>query len=194
MRSGQKRRPRTRGTIGKYELNPGPANTVVASNGQSAALVGHAISHLAPSMLRNSVQNSNGTANGFGQPACPGSDITFYLTGQGPLDIPIPTGAASPSAPPSMPAYFPRAILTAETFAAEHSNAGTVRVTSAAMAPGLIGVLQVRATLPMLMAPKNVYFYFLETEQGNQLSNPVSITLAAPGDPACSAGIARSRD
>jgi len=109
------------------------------------------------------VQNQNGAINAPDQPAASGSVVTAYLTGQGTLDVPIPTGSAAPQDPP---------IGALATVSATVGGQNT-EVTFAGMTPGLVGVFQVNLRIPAL-APGD---YPLAIGVGTAVSNTALITV-----------------
>ncbi len=78
-------------------------------------------------------------------PAQPGSLIHFWLTGLGPLNIPVPTGVKGPSNPPAVPSS-PLACYLSNPDA--NQPAVGLRLPTVIYAPNLIGVYQVDAWIP----------------------------------------------
>ena len=81
--------------------------------------------------------NQNGSPNSQSSPAEPGSVVTFSATGSGQTSPPGVTG--KPAQDPYLRAALPVALLVG-------GNAAAVLDTSAA--PGLVGILQIRARIP----------------------------------------------
>jgi uncharacterized protein (TIGR03437 family) len=109
------------------------------------------------------VQNQDGAVNGPDHSAAPGSIVTAYVTGQGPLNLPIPSGNAAPSDP----------LIGAVTGISATIGGQNVEVTFAGMAPGLVGVFQVNLRIPALVAGD----YPLAIEVGPLTSNSGLITV-----------------
>ncbi len=109
------------------------------------------------------VVNQNGTVNTSSQPAAPGSVISAYLTGLGPVNPPAATGAAAPSSPLST--------VTATVTATIGSVPATVQF--AGLAPGFAGLYQLNILVPPMQAGQ----YSLQISVGGAVSNaaPVSI-------------------
>ncbi len=87
-----------------YEATGNTASiTVTAPCGTSAA-ASVPLAQVAPYVLQNAagdaeVYNQDGTVNSASNPAKTGSVIIIFLTGIGPLDNPVATGAAAPATP-----------------------------------------------------------------------------------------------
>ena len=109
------------------------------------------------------VQNQDGSINGPGHPATPGSIVAAYLTGQGPLDLPVPSGSAAPPDPLIGAAAQVTAMLGGQN----------AEVTFAGMTPGLVGVFQVNLRIPAL-APGD---YPLAVSVGLAMSNAALISV-----------------
>jgi uncharacterized protein (TIGR03437 family) len=88
--------------------------------------------------------NQNGTLNGPQNPADRGSVVQLYLTGQGVLDPPLPTGAAAPLEPP-----FPVPVLPVRVT----MDGLEAPVLFAGAAPGFVGLTQVNAAVPAELRP-----------------------------------------
>ena len=130
-----------------YSVVPGSALVQVSSNGEAGRSASITVQPAAPSLLtyvdssgntRAVVQTQNHTINTATNCAPPGSLVTAYLIGSGPLNNPIPTGAAAPSTPLSS-----EALTTTATIG---TASGTV--TFAGMAPGFVGLMQVDLRVP----------------------------------------------
>jgi uncharacterized protein (TIGR03437 family) len=101
--------------------------------------------------------------NGPAHPATPGSIVTAYLTGQGPLNLPIASGNVAPSDP----------LIGAVAGISATIVGQNVEVTFAGMAPGLVGVFQVNLRIPALAAGD----YPLSIGVGPVLSNAALVTV-----------------
>ncbi len=77
-----------------------------------------------------------------GSPATPGSTIIVYMTGPGPLNLPLSRGEAAPASPLS---YVQSTIAATVGSSAAH-------VSFAGMSPGFVGLLQVNVDLPAGLA------------------------------------------
>lgn len=130
-----------------YSVTPGPALVRVNSNGTASLSAAITVQQAAPSLLtyvdasgntRATAQNADYSVNSSTNCAAPGSYLTVYMIGSGPLNNPIPSGAAAPSSPLSM-----------ETLATT-AKLGTTPATVAfaGMAPGFVGLMQVDIQAP----------------------------------------------
>jgi uncharacterized protein (TIGR03437 family) len=105
--------------------------------------MGFTVAQAAPYLFQNStgdaiVQNQDYSVNTASNPAAAGSTVTVYLTGIGPLDNPVATGAAAPATPLS------RATLS---FSAAIGSA-TVTPLFLGLTPGFVGLAQANITIP----------------------------------------------
>jgi endo-1,4-beta-xylanase len=130
-----------------YSVAPGSVLVQVISNGTGGRSAALTVQPAAPSILtyvdgsgntRAVVQNQNYTINSATNCAAPGSYLTAYLIGSGPLNHPIATGAAAPSTP-----------LSSETLTTTATIGTTAAaVTFAGMAPSFVGLMQVDLQAP----------------------------------------------
>ncbi len=146
---------------------PGPASVIVSVGASILPPVTLTIRPSAPGLFllgqsRALVQNQDGAINGPDHPAPPGSIVTAYLTGQGALDLPIPSGSAGPLDPPIRAAAQLSATLGGQ-------NADTF----SGMTPGLVGVFQVNLRIPTLVPGD----YPLAVGVGQAVSNTALITV-----------------
>ncbi len=82
--------------------------------------------------------NQDGQMNGADNPAAPGSIVTFFITGVGAVDPPVPTGAPAPTTP-----------LSVSTLGAWATIGGQpATITYLGMAPGYAGLGQVNIEIP----------------------------------------------
>jgi uncharacterized protein (TIGR03437 family) len=151
-----------------YEISTGPANVLVSVGTNFLPPMTLTIQASAPGLFlvsdnRALVHNQDGSINEPNHPAMPGSVVTAYLTGQGMLDVPIPTGSAAPQSPPIGPSA--QLSATVGGLAAE--------VTSSAMESGVVGVLQVSLRIPSLPAGDHP----LAIKVGAAISNTPLITV-----------------
>jgi uncharacterized protein (TIGR03437 family) len=130
-----------------YSVAPGSVLVQVISNGTRGRSAALTVQPAAPSILtyvdgsgntRAVVQNQDYTINSATNCAAPGSYLTAYLIGSGPLNHPIATGAAAPSKP-----------LSSETLTTTATIGTTAApVTFAGMAPSFVGLMQVDLQAP----------------------------------------------
>jgi endo-1,4-beta-xylanase len=132
-----------------YSVTPGSALVQVSSNGIAGRSAAITVQQAAPSLLtyvdaagktRAVAQNQDYTVNSATNCAAPNSYVTAYLIGSGPLNNPVPTGAAALSSPLSSE--------TLETTACIGVSAA--RVSFAGMAPGFVGLMQVNLQVPQV--------------------------------------------
>jgi uncharacterized protein (TIGR03437 family) len=115
-----------------------PTASLQTVNFQPVAAVPYAFS-------QNFMELTGGTSSS----ANPGDIVSFYLSGLGPVTVPVADGAASPSAPLSL-------LTTPATVSVSSSQLGTLDYTGpkqlnvlyAGLAPGLIGIYQLTVQLP----------------------------------------------
>jgi len=148
-----------------FETATGPATIAISSN---AAPIGFNVQALAPGLFvlpggRAAVLNQDGSVNGPNQPAASGSEIAAFFTGLGPVDNPVPSGAAAPANPLSRITSSIRATI---------GNA-TASVAFAGLAPGFAGLYQVNVIVPTL-APGD---YSLQVTVGGLASNAAPVTI-----------------
>ncbi|MGA3019958.1 MAG: hypothetical protein ABSF62_22800, partial [Bryobacteraceae bacterium] len=131
-----------------YSGAPGPALVQVISSGAAGRSAGITVQPAAPSLLtyvdgsgntRAVAQNQDSSINSSTNCAAPGSYVTVYMMGSGPLDNPIPSGAAAPSSP-----------LSKETLATTFTlgTATPANAIFAGMAPLFVGLMQVDLQAP----------------------------------------------
>jgi uncharacterized protein (TIGR03437 family) len=151
------------------ELGPGIARIVVSVNGQSSAPVMLPIAAAAPGIFSSgggtAVQNADYSANSSTKPAPAGGVLVAYLTGQGALSGPLPSGSASPGSP----------FLTPALPVAASVDGKAAEVLFAGMAPGQVGVLQVNLKLPGMPQGEHL----LRVMIGGVESNAVPVFIAA---------------
>jgi len=128
-----------------YETALGSASLVVMVGSFSSAPALFSVSIAGPGIflangIRAVVQNQDGSANTPTEPAESGSVIVAYLTGQGAVDNPVPTGAIAPASPLS------RAVASSSaTIGGQKAGIQFLGLT-----PSLVGVLQVNIQVPNL--------------------------------------------
>jgi uncharacterized protein (TIGR03437 family) len=112
-------------------------------------------------------QHLDGTLVLPASPATPGEYIVIYSSGLGATDIPVASGAASPSNPPANVAVPP--VLTL--------NGNPIDILFAGLTPGLVGLYQVNFQVPPNLAGGN---YNLQLTQTGTTSNTTLLPVAAP--------------
>jgi uncharacterized protein (TIGR03437 family) len=151
-----------------YEVSPGVATVTLSVGANLLPPMALTIQTSAPGLFvfgqnHALVQNQDGAMNGPAHPATPGSIVTAYLTGQGPLNLPIASGNVAPSDP----------LIGAVAGISATIVGQNVEVTFAGMAPGLVGVFQVNLRIPALAAGD----YPLSIGVGPVLSNAALVTV-----------------
>jgi uncharacterized protein (TIGR03437 family) len=131
-----------------YETQVGSATVTVVAGGHVLPPKQVTVQPAAPSLFVDSqnhaiAQNQDGAVNGQAHPASPGTLLTVYLTGQGPLTAPIADGAAAPEGSP----VSPQGLVTAMV------GGRSVAVASARMTPAVVGVLEVTIVVPASLNP-----------------------------------------
>jgi uncharacterized protein (TIGR03437 family) len=123
------------------DAKPGPATIQVGS----APAFAFTVAQVAPGIFsygsnRSITVNADSSLNDSNHPAAPGSVVTVYLTGIGPLDNPVATDTQAPSAPLS------RATLPASaTIGGQNAPIGFLGLT-----PSGIALAQANLTVPSL--------------------------------------------
>jgi endo-1,4-beta-xylanase len=138
-----------------YAVAPGPALVQVTSNGAPGMSAGITVQQAAPSILtwtdsagnvRAIAQNQDYSLNTSTNCAVPGSYVTVYMMGSGPLNNPIASGAAALSNPLSQETL---------TTTATVGNA-SASVPFAGMAPTFVGLMQVNLQVPAVSGDQPV--------------------------------------
>jgi uncharacterized protein (TIGR03437 family) len=112
-------------------------------------------------------QHLDGTLVLPASPAVPGEYIVIYTSGLGATDIPVASGAPSPSDPVANVAVPP--VLTL--------NGSPINILFAGLTPGLVGLYQVNFQVPANLASGN---YNLQLTQDGTNSNTTLFQVAAP--------------
>jgi uncharacterized protein (TIGR03437 family) len=151
-----------------FEVAPGSAQLTIASNGTTAGPMALTIQPTAPGLFlygsgRAPAINQDDTLNLSTNPAPVGSYISVYLTGQGLVDQPVPTGTAAPI----------RTI--ANTLAQTTATIGGVAATVpfSGLAPGYVGLGQVNLLVPNVPTGDQKVIVTI----GGVASNPATITI-----------------
>jgi uncharacterized protein (TIGR03437 family) len=152
------------------ELAPGPATLIVSADSVAGwALAGAPVeltlSAAAPAILTSGdgplALNEDGSRNSAESPAAPGSLLTVYLTGQGPVDVPVENGSAAGEDPPS------RAILPQSAAFGEQE----AEVLYIELVPGEVGVARAILRVPVL--PSGGYALVITVD--GVASNPATV-------------------
>jgi uncharacterized protein (TIGR03437 family) len=144
-----------------YETLGGMATVVAMRTSGASAPAALKVQETAPGIF--AAINQDGTVNGSGHPAEPGSTLLLFVTGLGPTEPSVPTGVAAPAGPPAS-AVVP--------LSATIGGASTA-VLSAGLAPGMVGVFNVTLSVPD-QAPGN---YALVILAGGVTSNALTVNI-----------------
>jgi uncharacterized protein (TIGR03437 family) len=130
-----------------FETPTGTATLAVTVNGVSTPAVTFPVAATAPGIFlyganRAVAVNPDGSINASDHPAKPGDVIVVYMTGQGAVNNPIPTGATALGSPLS-------ATLATTTATIGGTNA---EVLFSGLAPGFVGLLQANIFVPSVAA------------------------------------------
>ena len=155
-----------------FETATGAASVVVTVGSVSSAPVSFNVALSAPGLFvlagnRGLVFNQDGTLNSSNNAAPSGSVITAYLTGQGPVDNPVATGAAAPASP----------LSNATAPASANIGGQNAVIQFLGLAPGFVGLLQANIRLPNLPSGD----YPLVITIGGAASNPGLVTVSGSG-------------
>jgi uncharacterized protein (TIGR03437 family) len=155
-----------------FEIAPGQASLVVTADGASSASAAFTVAASAPGILtygtnRAVAVNQDVSLNGPDKPALAGSVVTVYMTGEGAVDTPVATGAASSFDPVS------RAVLPVTATI----GGRTADVMFAGLSPGGVGLFQVNVRVPA--GPSGDAL--LVVTIGAVASNAVALTVLTPG-------------
>jgi uncharacterized protein (TIGR03437 family) len=151
-----------------FEIRLGSASLIVDVNDGASAPVSFMVVATAPEIFRSTGSrglaiNQDQTINGPDAPAPPGSVIIMYVTGQGAVDHPVPTGAPGLSSPLARPVAPVSATLDGQ-----HVN-----VQFLGLAPGFVGISQANLQIPDIEPGDHK----LVIKIGNAASQPVTITV-----------------
>jgi uncharacterized protein (TIGR03437 family) len=154
-----------------FEAPVGLATLVVSIGGVPSAPVIFQLQGVGPGVWSYpgtsntlAVNDTDGTLVTPSNPVSPGTYVTVYLTGQGAVMNPISTGAAAAQSPLSTPAGS-----ISVTVGGASANSAS------ALAPGLVGVLQVNIQVPAVAAGNQP----LVVTVGGVPSNTTSLPIAA---------------
>jgi uncharacterized protein (TIGR03437 family) len=140
----------------------GIATVVAMREGSVSAPAALQVQETAPGIF--AAFNQDGTLNGTGHPAAPGSALLLFATGLGPTRPAVPTGVAVPAG-----------LTTSDIVPLSATIGGaSTAVLSAGLAPGMVGVFNVSLTVPD-QPPGN---YPLVIQAGGVPSNSLSVNIA----------------
>jgi uncharacterized protein (TIGR03437 family) len=150
---------------------PSGASTLVVRNaftGLSSVPASISVSESAPGIFADGqnnaiAQNQDSSLNTPSNGALADSIITLYMTGQGPLDNPVPSGSAAAVSPLS------RATLAVQATIGGHD----AEVLFVGLTPGLVGILQVNLKVPPLSRGQ----YGIAVSIGGSQSNRPNLTI-----------------
>jgi uncharacterized protein (TIGR03437 family) len=159
-----------------YETALGSAKLVVVAGGVSSAASTLTVSAAAPGIFvfgdnravaQNVQKDGSLTLNTATNPIPAGGTIVAYLTGQGPLDNPVATGATAPTTQLSRPT-MPYSVKIGGLTAA---------VGFIGMTPGQIALVQANITVPLALTPGD---YAVTVTIGGVPSNGPVISVTTP--------------
>ena len=131
-----------------YEATVGTATLQIIAPGGTSADVSVPIVAAGPGIFGASgaaaATNQDGTVNSVTNGAAPGSIVTVYFTGQGPVSQTVKTGAAAPAAPTLATVTTPNSSATIGGLNAPIQFLG--------LTPGLVGLAQANLTVPAALA------------------------------------------
>lgn len=150
-----------------YGIEIGTASLIVTVSGKSSGSAPVAVVQAAPGILtlndgRAAATNQDGSVNGPEKATYPDNVITIYMTGQGPVDRTVQTGAASPAEPVAK-ATLP---VTATV------GGRNAEVLFAGLSPGGVGLFQVNVLVPVAYGDCPVV-----VSVGGIASNAANITI-----------------
>jgi uncharacterized protein (TIGR03437 family) len=135
----------------------------VTSNTYTVPVIAAAPGIFQISASQGAIENQDFSLNTPTNPAAPNSTIVVYLTGTGPLNPPVPDGAATPLSPYTLIASSNSASI----------GGVSAQVTFAGMTPGSYGLGQMNIVVPSLKAGT----YPLVITINGQPSNAVNVTV-----------------
>src|SRR5262249_55902593 len=129
-----------------FEIAPGAVTVRVTANGVTSAPAPATVSTASPGIFlagtnRAAATNADNSLHTFSNPAAPGTAITVYFTGIGPLDNAVATGQPAPLSGPLSRASLPAAV----TIGGQPASALFVGLT-----PGSISLAQANVVVPSL--------------------------------------------
>jgi uncharacterized protein (TIGR03437 family) len=141
----------------------------VSASGSESPPEGVVLAEAGPGLFvlmdgRAAVLNQDFSPNTPAQPAARGSIVMAFLTGVGPLNPAIESGAAAPVDPLSFAALASSATL----------GGAAARVVAVAMVPGYVGLAQANIEIPAGLQPGE---YELRVQVGDQVSNGAVVSV-----------------
>ena len=129
-----------------YGISPGTVTLTVTGPGGTSAGYSLPVIAAGPGIFQIGTQaaaiNSDGTVNSASHPAKAGSYVSVYMTGQGPVNPAVATGAAAPASPLSNATSSYSATIGGQP----------VTVYFLGLAPGFVGLGQANLQVPNLAA------------------------------------------
>jgi uncharacterized protein (TIGR03437 family) len=159
-----------------YEVAPGNVGITVEQNGVASAAFPATVQASAPGIFlfgdnravaQNLAPNGSVSVNTADNPIPAGDYIILYLTGQGPLDNAVATGAAASGSPLSVPT-LPYSATLGDT---------AIPIAFLGMTPGNIALAQANIQIPRNTPPGT---YTLSVKIGEAVSNAPVITVTNP--------------
>jgi uncharacterized protein (TIGR03437 family) len=152
-----------------WQTQPGTATVQLTVNGVNAAPVTVPVGNAEPGIFSlgggiAAIENGNGSINTPGNPAKVGSQISVYLTGSGPVSVPVSNAVASPS--------NPLAYLNGSYSAMIGGTAAHVQF--AGLTPGTVGLTQFNIIVPPGLSAAS---YPLTITIDGETSNTVSVAI-----------------
>jgi len=149
----------------------GPANLVVRVHGALSAPMAVSVKPAAPSLFMGAegqaaALNPDGSGNSLHSPAVPGSFISLFFTGQGPVDSFVEDGDAPQAGK----------IVRATSDVSATIGGVAADVDFAGLAPGFPGVAQLNLKIPKLATG----VYRVVVTIAGQTSNAANVTISAP--------------
>ena len=128
-----------------YETPPGSASIVTTTSGIASPSFSFTVLPSAPGLFLSGAshaiaQNQDGTLNDSSHAAAPATILVVYLTGQGPLDNAVVTGAAAPSQPLSRATQPFSAMIGGQNAPIQFLG----------LTPGYVGLAQANIAVPTL--------------------------------------------
>lgn len=144
-----------------WSIQPGPATLTVTTPSGTSASTSFTVAATAPGIF--AITNQDNSANTPSSPAAVGSVVTVYLTGIGPVDNAVDTGAATPSTP----------LSNATQRATATINGVPATVQFIGLTPGSVALAQANIVVP----PGVSGTVPVQVVVGGTGSNRVNITL-----------------
>jgi uncharacterized protein (TIGR03437 family) len=137
-----------------FETEVGTATLTVQAGSLTGAPVTFEVTAAAPGVFTMAngnhavaQNNPDQSLNSADAPAIPGQYVTVYLTGQGAVDNPVPTGAT----PPGTPFSLPLAAMAARV------GGQPATIAFAGLAPGFVGLVQMNIVMPDVAAGEQTF-------------------------------------